>query len=571
MRAVIVGIITIACVAAGLTLLIFTIPSSWWVEVQQPKMDDVLPPEQLEGTRIPVEMPTNELPRIDVAKMTIRVEKFCGDCHALPQPATFSKADWFQEIHQGFDFYKNSGRSDLDPPEPEEVLAWYWEFAPENLKLPTAGTLENNISLKFVEQPQNAPEPTEPFPSVSNVEMFITDGTRRVVISDMKVGNISFHDIDGSGRLTESQRVVMKAPANIKTVDFDSDGRLDVVVADLGTFDTGDYASGQVVWLKSQPDGSFLSIPLARNLGRVADVDTADFDGDGDLDLVVAEFGYLKTGGIIYLRNAGIPVPENGTSSALNEKWAQENFKLIVLDDRHGAINVPIVDLDGDGDFDFIALVSQEYEVVDAWINDGNGNFEKKNVFDPKNPSYGSSGLELVDLDNDDDVDVLLTNGDLLDAMIMKPYHSVQWLENKGSLEFEHHNIANTPTVYHAKAADLDGDGDQDIVATAMIPHSGKFVEKEGHGGRVEATSTRAYAQLVVIEQTAPREFTPNPLAAGDLHCARFEITDLNDDDRPDLVLGHYYRQKPHDGPMPLYQIWLNETEQKGKLVSSTD
>src|SRR5207248_11773234 len=166
--------------------------------------------------------------------------------------------------------------------------------------------------------------------------------------------------------------------------------------------------------------GNFTAIPLLEGVGRVADVQAADFRGVGKLDLIVAVFGLRDTGEILYL--------ENRTTD-----WTHPVFVPHVLDDRTGGIHVPVADLNGDGRPDFVALISQEHETVVAFLNEGNGRFRKETIYEAPHPAYGSSGIQLVDLDGDGDLDVLFTNGDSLDENTLKPYHGVQWLENKGS------------------------------------------------------------------------------------------------------------------------------------------
>src|SRR4029077_17965336 len=122
-----------------------------------------------------------------------------------------------------------------------------------------------------------------------------------------------------------------------------------------------------------------------------------------------------------------------------------------------------------DGHLDFVALISQQHEAVVAFLGDGKGGFRKEVIDQAPHPAWGSSGLALVDLDGDGDLDVLVTNGDMLDDFQLKPYHGIRWLENRGSFPFVAHALAPMFAAMRAQAADLDGDGDMDVVACALL------------------------------------------------------------------------------------------------------
>ena len=92
-------------------------------------------------------------------------------------------------------------------------------------------------------------------------------------------------------------------PAHVEAVDLDNDGLMDLIVADLGTPVATDQQSGSVVWLRRTGKRTFEKIVLASRLGRVADVQAADFNGDGKLDLIVADFGRYTAGQLLYLEN----------------------------------------------------------------------------------------------------------------------------------------------------------------------------------------------------------------------------------------------------------------------------
>src|SRR5207247_2578308 len=130
-----------------------------------------------------------------------------------------------------------------------------------------------------------------------------------------------------------------------EVVDLDGDGIKDLLVANLGSFLPTNHRKGSVVLLRGRADGTFQPFTLLQGVGRVADVQAADFRGVGKLDLVVAAFGWQQTGEILYL--------ENRTTD-----WTRPNFVSRELDPRHGCIHVPVADLNGDGRPDFVALIS---------------------------------------------------------------------------------------------------------------------------------------------------------------------------------------------------------------------
>ena len=175
-------------------------------------------------------------------------------------------------------------------------------------------------------------------------------------------------------------------PAHAEVADLDHDGINDILVADLGIPIPSDDRLGRVLWLKGRKDGTYETRILLSRLGRVCDVQAADFDGDGDLDLVVAVFGWHVAGEILLL--------EQRRASDGSVEFVRKT-----LDDRHGTIHVPVVDLNRDGRPDFVALIAQEFETVVAFLNEGGGKFAKRTLFSAPNPAFGCSGLQMIDLD----------------------------------------------------------------------------------------------------------------------------------------------------------------------------
>lgn len=460
------------------------------------------------------------------ADVTQQVHNFCGgSCHAYPPADSFPRRYWRAEVERGYRFFEQSGMA-LPAPPIESVVRYYEERAPEELAPivqspatpspvrfervsyppPTAG---EKLAISHVNLVR-LPAPGRPSPS--------GDEPPSILACDMQSGRVmALRPSDPAPAWKVLARLTN--PAHAEVVDLDKDGTLDVLVADLGSFPPTDRRCGKVVWLRGQPDGTFTPVTLLENVGRVADVQVADFRGTGHLDLIVAVFGLHAAGEIVYL--------ENRTAN-----WARPEFVPRVVDSRHGAIHVPVADLNGDGKPDFVALIAQEHEAVVAFLNDGGGKFRKQTLYSAPHPGWGSSGIQLTDLNGDGRLDVLYTNGDILDEpYLFKPYHGISWLENKGDMRFEHRPIAPMYGVHNAVAGHFSAGNrkGRDVVAVSFLP-ADKFPDRVA----------RKADGVVLLEQVAPGKFERHPLAVGECDAVVCAVGDLYRSGRSDVVVGNF-------------------------------
>ncbi|HZV06108.1 MAG TPA: FG-GAP-like repeat-containing protein [Gemmataceae bacterium] len=467
-----------------------------------------------------------------------RIQRFCGSCHENTPPDVMPSSAWKSLIERMYELFNKSGRP-LHPPPIEEVVKYFEERAPLELPLTDIRTAGYPFPVRFSRTDYPAfegPPPGSP-PHISNVNLVHLFDPKKldILACEMKNGAVlvlqpylpqpKWRLLYGPGPDSGFN------PGHTEVVDLDKDGIPDILVANLGNFLPTDRRCGSVIWLRGLGEGRFEPITLLKNKGRIADVQAADFNGDGKLDLLVASFGWESIGEIYYL--------ENHTTD-----WKKPDFTVKLLDDRHGTIHVPIADLNGDGKPDFIALISQEHETIVAFVNDGKGNFEKRTLYKAPHPGYGSSGIQLVDLNGDGKLDVLYTNGDVLDGpFLLKPYHGVQWLENKGNLTFQHHPLTPMYGVHRAVAGDLDGDGDNDIVAVSFLPpeHFPQRAEK-----KIDA--------IIVLEQTAPGVFVRHSLEKENCDYVSCALGDVFSSGKLDLVTGSF----SFDGSKHAISIWQN-------------
>ncbi len=452
----------------------------------------------------------------------------CTGCHGPPDPGELARADWLKSLARMRAIMAERAALRLTDDEYLEVWRYFRNRAPD--ALPEASrrippTLPCRSPARAGRSARGAVPPL--ITSVRTVDVD-GDGSVGILVSDARRNTVSVLSRAGDG-WTEAVLADVAAPARAEVLDADGDGDLDVAVASLGSLAPTDGLVGGVVLLERGPRGYTRRV-LLQDVGRVADVRAGDLDEDGDEDLAVAAFGHVAVGSIGWL-----------------EQRASGEFVYHELEQVAGASHVPVVDIDGDGHLDVVALVSQASERVDAFLGRGDGTFVKRTLYRAPTPLFGSSGIAPADLDGDGDLDLLYTNGDAFDVpaagstTMLRPYHGVQWLENRGRRGFVRHDLLRYYGAFSPIPADLDGDGDLDIVATSLVSD---WADPERRS-------------LIWLENDGEQRFTPHGIAGAPTHLVAADVADLDGDGRPDIVAGGLHMFGPYDR-LGRVTLWAN-------------
>jgi len=313
------------------------------------------------------------------------------------------------------------------------------------------------------------------------------------VIASARIGDFHiawFENLDGEGNFSAPQIIeddFFDQIHKVVAADLDNDGDIDVLASA--------YFSGEIVWYENlDGQGSFSARKVVDIIPRTDSVIAADVDGDGDLDII----GVSDDHGLFWYENL------DGNGNFSDKK---------IIDNQIFSRSVVAVDFDGDGDLDILISGTVDYKVswyenldgqgnfgpkqiVDgtgmsanmvaagditgdgamdivfaapgdnevAWFEnlDGLGNFGPKNVL--SNNVMGATAVYVADLNNDGDMDVLATGVEVYGGEVV-------WFENlDGAGNFSEKKVISTEVMspYSVIAADIDGDGDMDVISASQ-------------------------------------------------------------------------------------------------------
>jgi len=255
--------------------------------------------------------------------------------------------------------------------------------------------------------------------------------------------------------------------SSVFAADLDGDGDKDVLSASRDdTIAWYDNDGSTPPGFRRRVVSSEVSVPLA--------VFAADVDGDQDLDVLSASFGDNK---IAWFEN----LHGEGGGEELSSVFVEHVVTVTAL----GAAAVFAADLDGDGDTDLLSASRLDGRI--SW-------YEQRPAVDGTDGAAAiafdehvltttaelANSVHAGDLDGDGDLDVVAAASGT---------DSILWFENGCDTppscstrpEFTERLVSDTAiTVRAVFAADLDGDGDDDVVAASSGDDTVAWYEHEG-------------------------------------------------------------------------------------------
>ncbi len=293
----------------------------------------------------------------------------------------------------------------------------------------------------------------------------------------------------------------------IKVQDINQDNIPDIIV---GTT----YQSQSQLYI-GIGNGKFINSTKSNFPDRIAsvgDLELGDVDNDGDLDMVLADWGpgsnMNNQGGRTMLwLNDGQGLFTDVTSQQMPELLIQFSW------------DIEFFDFDNDFDLD-IAISCKRCATSRIFENDGKGNFKDKRLL----PAYTNNyELEPMDINNDGFLDLLTVNdGEIVKGKSYSRREHVflnidgeKFIDATDSLWLDSDNIGEDDN--NIVFLDYDSDGDPDFILSSLTGED-RLLVNDGKG------------TFKLIQPVLKGKPTPLTLS--------LMLADINDDNKLDIIMG---------------------------------
>ena len=302
------------------------------------------------------------------------------------------------------------------------------------------------------------------------------DGDLDVVTVSRAENLIAWHENeDGKGAFSR-RKVISNQTIGANDVilaDLDADGKPDVVYAAS--------TSNTIGWHRNLGSGNFGEANLlSTNALNANGLHVADLDNDGDLDVLAASEADDTVGWFANIDGKGTFTDRQ-----------------VITSEADSARSVFAADLDGDGDLDVLSASARD-DIV-AWYEneDGVGQFGSRQTISIPNSAVSRANfVSAADLDGDGDLDVLTAS---YNDKEVSWYENIDGLATFGEEKVLMQDVGHPRPRYDSVwAADIDSDGDLDVVSSAEFGHltfwvenldgSGVFAEMRPIGPKSEMT-----------------------------------------------------------------------------------
>ena len=470
-------------------------------------------------------------PDANIAKGKKLAAQYCQSCHILPDPSLLDSKTWEAGVlpgmgprlgifNHGFTEYPSSRYDkELDsnyyPASPvlsfedwQYIIDYYTAVSPDSLTAPERKfTVKKASDLFSIEKPAR----TAP-PATCMVKIDTTVSPYQIVTADVLRKHI--YHFNGSLVVTDS---VQSASAVVDVLI----NRQTMTTCNIGIMspNNGKHGSIGIVRVNENHLQANSNIVVDK-LARPVQLNAADFNQDGKVDLLVCEFGNL-TGALSWLENMG-----------------DGKFNRHVIRAMPGAMKTYIQDVNHDGLPDIWALFAQGEEGIFLFINKGNGAFSQEEVIRFP-PIYGSSYFEFADFNKDGQPDILYTCGDNADySPVLKPYHGLYVYLNNGTNHFKQAYFFPMHGCFKAMARDFNRDGNTDIAAISFFADNVHHPEES----------------FIYLDNKGNMNFEPYTIpgtAAG--RWLTMDAGDIDGDGKQDIILGNFAIAP---ATTPLAQTW---------------